>query len=59
VSHRVAPCADFAAAVEKVLDKQASGEIRAVSAGCMPREMLPQIGWLSPAIWLQDKGGWL
>lgn len=59
VSRRVAPYADFAGMVEKVPDRQASGEIRAVSARCVQRETQLQIVRLSPAIWLQDKGRWL
>lgn len=43
-------------AVEKVLDKQASGRIWAVLRGDLPCGKRFQIGWHSPTIWLQDKG---
>lgn len=59
MSHRVAPCGDFSSEVERVPENSGCGEIRAVSEDCMPREVYPQIAWLAPAIWLQDKGGWL
>ena len=59
MSRRADPCADFAAAVEKVPDRQGESEIRAVLAESAQRELQPQIVRLTPAIWLQDKGGWL
>ncbi|MFR6319971.1 MAG: hypothetical protein ACLUNG_01915 [[Clostridium] leptum] len=45
--------------VEKVPDRQGESEIRAVLAESAQRELQPQIVRLTPAIWLQDKGGWL
>ena len=40
VSQPVAPCADFSGAVEKVLDKQASGRIWAVLRGDLPLSLI-------------------
>lgn len=59
MSHRDAPCAGFDGGAEKVHDRQAINEIRAVLAGSAQRELQPQIVPYSPTIWLQDKGGWL
>lgn len=59
MSHRVAPCSDFSGEVERVPENGDCGEFQAVLAGVCTEKIQPQIGWLSPAIWLQDKGGWL
>lgn len=59
MSHRNAPCAGFDSEAEKVPDRQGESEIWAVLAESAQRELQPQIVWHSPAIWLQDKGGWL
>ena len=59
MSHRAAPYGGFAGMVEKVPDRQGESEIRAVLAESAQRELQPQIVRLTPAIWLQDKGGWL
>ena len=59
MSHRVSPCGDFSGEVERVPENGDCGEIQAVLARvCTERNITP-IGWLTPAIWLQDKGGWL